>query len=444
METQRPNVVMLLADDLGWGDLGCFGSETIPTPNIDSIAEGGVKFTEWYSNSPVCSPSRASLMTGRYPERAGVETILGGTRHTAGLPHQDTIASLLRERQYRTGIFGKWHLGAAEEYSPLHFGFDQSFGFRAGCLDYYSHIFYWGEHNPIHDLWDDDHEVWRNGQYLTTMIGRHAAEFISSAPEDESFFCYVPFNAPHYPMHAPEEYFRRVGDLPPGERETAAMISAMDDAIGDVLDALNRTGRRENTIVIFSSDNGASRESRNWLDGEEVSYTGGSVGGLRGSKGSVFEGGVRVPCVMSWPAVIPAGTTVEEPSAMMDVAPTLLEAIDGNLAGCQNLDGASLLQTISAPRSRSDAQCGADDEVPSGRSIHWTYEGQWAIRLGRYKYIERGHEGMDPIVAAEDALFDLVSDVAEQHDISATHPNVVRHMKELLAQHKEESARAVR
>ena len=186
----RPNVVILYADDLGWGDLGCFGAEDIPTPHLDALCAGGVKLSQWSANSPVCSPSRASLLTGKYPAHAGVESILGGRRDTVGLPHQSTLASHLRERGYATGLFGKWHLGVDPAYAPSRYGFDEVFGLRAGCVDYYSHIFYWGRDNPVHDLWDGDDEVWLNGEYLTTVIGRRAADFItrhaSRAGQDRS------------------------------------------------------------------------------------------------------------------------------------------------------------------------------------------------------------------------------------------------------------------
>ena len=201
----RPNVVILYADDLGWGDLGCFGADDIPTPHLDALCAGGVKLSQWSANSPVCSPSRASLLTGKYPAHAGVESILGGRRDTVGLPHQSTLASHLRERGYATGLFGKWHLGVDPAYAPSRYGFDEVFGLRAGCVDYYSHIFYWGRDNPVHDLWDGDDEVWLNGEYLTTVIGRRAADFITRhASRADPFLCYVPFNAPHYPLHAPD------------------------------------------------------------------------------------------------------------------------------------------------------------------------------------------------------------------------------------------------
>ncbi|PCC40702.1 hypothetical protein CIK66_02740 [Brachybacterium alimentarium] len=429
-ETHRPDVVILYADDLGWGDLGCFGADDIPTPHLDALCRDGVKLPQWYSNSPVCSPSRASLLTGKYPAHAGVESILGGTRHTPGLPAQPTLASHLRDRGYRTGLFGKWHLGADSDYTPVHYGFDETFGFRAGCVDYYSHIFYWGGHNPVHDLWDGEDEVWRNGEYLTTLIGDRASEFIARSAPEGPFFCYIPFNAPHYPMHAPAEHMERVAHLPPGRQETAAMIAAMDDAVGVILRALEESGTRENTLVLMSSDNGPSRESRNWLDGEEVSYTGGSSGGLRGSKGSVFEGGIRVPGIVSWPARLPAGAEFDQVGVMMDVLPTVLHAVDGTEPALSEVDGISLL----------DALSDENQELPE-RSVIWTYQGQYAVRRGRYKLVEDAREGMDPPATVQRALYDLEADPQESVDISAQAPEVVLALEQELTDYRQAATR---
>ncbi|MDR2998823.1 MAG: sulfatase-like hydrolase/transferase, partial [Microbacterium sp.] len=240
----RPNVVVIYADDLGYGDIGCFGSDDIRTPHLDRLAARGIRMTDWYSNSPVCSPSRAALLTGRHPVHAGVQEILGGKRGTPGLPEQPTLASRLQDEGYRTGIFGKWHLGTGEGYRPMDRGFSRHFGFLAGCVDYYSHIFYWGQGlNPVHDLWDDEREVYDNGRYLTEVIAEKAVDFIaSSSADDAPFFCYVPFNAPHYPMHAPAEYVDRFPELPDDRRIMAAMVSAMDDGVGRILDALDAAG----------------------------------------------------------------------------------------------------------------------------------------------------------------------------------------------------------
>jgi arylsulfatase A-like enzyme len=423
----QPNIVIIYADDLGRGDLGCFGADDLATPAIDAIAADGIRLPNWYSNSPVCSPSRAALLTGRYPAHAGVETILGGTRHTPGLPPQQTLASRLGERGYRTGIFGKWHLGAAEEYSPSRYGFDESFGFRAGCVDYYSHIYYWGDHNPVHDLWDDDDEVWHNGEYLTTAIGERASRFIADNA-DRPFFCYVPFNAPHYPLHAPKEYLDRFPELPNHRRIMAAMIAAMDDAVGRIVATLDEHGLRENTIIFVSSDNGPSAESRNWLDGEEVSYDGGSTGGLRGTKGSLFEGGIRVPAIVSWPAELPRGVDYEGVGAMMDVLPTIIEAVSAREEAAAGIDGRSLLTEW---RSLAD---------PAQRAICWSHDGQWAVRRGRYKLVQHAQEGMTPPWVVEHALYDLDVDPAEQHDIAEALPRVAAELRAELDRFREQHA----
>ncbi|SDS10705.1 sulfatase-like hydrolase/transferase [Actinopolymorpha singaporensis] len=422
-DTTSPNVVVIYADDLGWGDVGCFGADDLETPVLDSLCASGVRLPQWYSNSPVCSPSRASLLTGKYPAHAGVETILGGARGTRGLPRQETLATQLRRRGYRTGIFGKWHLGVAEEFGPTRHGFDESFGFRAGCVDYYSHIFYWGRHNPVHDLWEGDEEVWLNGEYLTTVIGERAARFVAQE-DDRPFFCYVPFNAPHYPLHAPPEYVDRFAHLPEGRRTTAAMIAAMDDAIGLIVDALDERGLRENTLVFFSSDNGPSRESRNWLDGEEISYDGGSTGGLRGAKGSVLEGGVAVPAIMSWPAELPAGVDYPGAGLMMDLLPTILEAVDGAPAEVADVDGRSLLAGLRKPSTPA----ALDD-----RAVFWTYDGQWAVRRGRFKRVHRAREGMTPPHVVERALFDLAEDRAEEVDVAERFPETADELDRDLA-----------
>ncbi|HET6454170.1 MAG TPA: sulfatase-like hydrolase/transferase, partial [Armatimonadota bacterium] len=180
-QESKPNFVIIYTDDHGYGDLGCFGSKDVLTPNLDALAKNGVRFTNWYSNSPVCSPSRASLLTGKYPQRAGIPRILGGKRGTPGLKDQITLAQALKPLGYRTGIFGKWHLGVGREHGPNAHGFDEFFGFMAGCVDYYSHIFYWGQGggvNPVHDLWHNEQEVWSNGRYLTELITEKAVEFV--------------------------------------------------------------------------------------------------------------------------------------------------------------------------------------------------------------------------------------------------------------------------
>ena len=297
------NFIVFLTDDQGYGDLSCMGCSDFQTPNLDRMADEGARFTSWYSNSPVCSPSRAALLTGRYPGNAGVRQILAGHRTASGLPMGiPTIGSALQTLGYKTFMTGKWHLGLHPDSRPNAQGFDHWYGFMAGCIDYYSHIFYWGSNrggpgqNPTHDLWEDNKEIWDNGSYFTEMITKKAVEYIRKAhSENVPFFLYVPYNAPHYPMHAPKEYMERFANLPWDRQIMAAMLSAVDDSIGEILREVKQLGLAETTCSFFTSDNGPSRESRNWLDGNLDPYYGGISGGLKGHKFSLYEGGIRLP-----------------------------------------------------------------------------------------------------------------------------------------------------
>src|SRR5439155_752367 len=245
-----PCFVVILSDDQAACDLGCLGATDLLTPNLDRLAASGAILRSWYSNSPVCSPSRASLLTGRYPGNAGVRSILRGHRTAIGLPADvPTLAGVLRPLGYRTALYGKWHLGVREGSRPHDRGFDEWFGFLAGCVDYYSHIFYFdmdSGHNPTHDLWEDGREVWRNGEYFTNLVTERAVSFIRRTGRTRRpFFLYVPYSAPHWPMHAPPEYVDRFPDLAEDRRITAAMIAAMDDGVGAILDELAPSPHRD-------------------------------------------------------------------------------------------------------------------------------------------------------------------------------------------------------
>lgn len=422
---QSPNFIIFLTDDQGYGDLSCMGATDFRTPHLDRLASEGARFTDWYSNCPVCSPSRASLLTGRYPGNAGVRSILAGHRTATGLPQSvPTLATALKNLDYQTFMAGKWHLGVADASRPHNHGFDRWFGFLAGCIDYYSHIFYWDMNragpgiNPVHDLWEDNQELWQNGDYFTEVITDKAIEYLRQAKQaDKPFLLYVPYNAPHYPMHAPQKYMDRFSDLPWNRQVMAAMLSAMDDGIGVIMAELERLGLAENTCTLFTSDNGPSRESRNWLDGTIDPYYGGTTGQFKGHKFSLYEGGVRVPGILHWPGTISAGQTLSEPCASMDIFPTLLTAAGGDSSQYE-VDGTNILPYVK------------DGKIPEERELCWEMDKQTAIRRGKWKLVLDGQlvEG----APAEDAvhLSNLEEDPAEKLNLKDSFPEIVQELSQ--------------
>lgn len=422
MNQQRPNFIVIMTDDQGYGDLSCMGATDFQTPHLDELARQGARFTNWYSNSPVCSPSRASLLTGRYPAHAGVRAIVAGHRRASGLTAQTpTIATALKPLGYQTALVGKWHLGLQEQSRPNQNGFDYFYGFMAGCIDYYSHIFYWsmadGNTNPSHDLWENEHEFYNNGQYFTEMVSDRAVEKIRDMHADGNpFFLYVGYNAPHYPMHAPKKYLDRFPDLPEDRRIMAAMLSAVDDGVGQIVDELKRQGIYENTLIFFQSDNGPSRESRNWMDGRSDPYYGGTPGGLKGHKFSLFEGGIRVPGIFCWPGHIPAGQVIHEPCAAMDVFPTLLTLAGGDPTKYQ-LDGSNILPVLME---------GA--ESPHMR-LFWEMEDQTAVRRGNYKLVLNGRLVEEEQPKEPVFLADLDKDPGETTNLVEQLPDLAEELK---------------
>lgn len=419
--SRRPNFVVFMTDDQGYGDLSCMGNTDFRTPNIDAVAEQGARFTNWYSGSPVCSPSRASLLTGRYPGNAGVRAILAGHRKATGLTAQaPTIAAAVKELGYQTAIVGKWHLGLQEQSRPNQNGFDYFYGFMAGCIDYYSHIFYWsmadGKTDPTHDLWENDHEFYDNGKYFTEMVTDKAVEKIRQMNrEEEPFFLYVAYNAPHYPMHAPRKYLDRFPELPADRRIMAAMLSAVDDGVGQIVDELKRQGILEDTVIFFQSDNGPSRESRNWMDGRGDPYYGGKPGGLKGHKFSLFEGGIRVPGIFCWPGHIPGGQVIDEPCAAMDVFPTLLTMAGGDPSQYQ-LDGMDISDVLlhGAPSPHEE--------------LYWEMEQQTAIRQGKYKLVLNGQLVESEPAQAPVFLSDLSVDPGETVNLAEKMPELTQEL----------------
>lgn len=417
----KPNVIVIMTDDQGYGDLSCMGATDFVTPHIDDAAASGILFKSMYSNSPVCSPSRVSLLTGKYPGYAGVRSILAGHRRATGLqPDVPTIGTKLKEHGYQTGIVGKWHLGLSPESHPNNNGFDYFFGFMAGCIDYYSHVFYWGmadgQTNPSHDLWENNQEIYQNGEYATELITKKSVEFIREN-ENHPFMLYVAFNAPHYPMHAPEKYLKRFSHLPWDRQIMAAMISAVDDGVGEIRAELKRLGLLDNTIIYFQSDNGPSRESRNWMDGREDPYYGGTSGKFLGHKFSLFEGGIRVPAFISWPKSLPSGQVLESPCMSMDILPTILDALDVPYTK-NDFDGISILKMLEG------------QDCIQHEAMYWEMNGQLAIRCGNYKLVLNGVlvEGGESL--APRVLCDMENDPSETHNLVDDLPELADELEE--------------
>ncbi|HUJ22593.1 MAG TPA: sulfatase-like hydrolase/transferase [Bryobacteraceae bacterium] len=409
----RPNVVIILMDDLGCHDLGCQGAADLRTPNIDALAESGAIFTNWYSNAPLCAPARASLMTGRYPIRAGVPV-----NGRSLPPGEKTIAALLKDAGYKTALTGKWHLGSDAGAVPNAHGFDYFYGFHEGCVDYYSHRYYWGEPKRVnfHDLWRNREEIFEDGRYLTERIGEEAVQFIESAGA-QPFFLYCPFNAPHYPMHAPRKYVELFPALDHERRIYAAMIAAADEGMGQILHALDRLGKREHTLIFFAGDNGATRETRAGLN--QRPPTAGSNAPYRGFKFSLFDGGMHVPAAMSWPAVIPARQTIHEIGMTMDILPTVCLAAGATLPADRTIDGRDILP-VAAARAPSPHD-----------TIYWASGEQLAARRGKWKLVLQGMDydgtpaGEKPL-QGDDATFlsDLEENRGESRNLRHQHPDI--------------------
>jgi arylsulfatase A-like enzyme len=408
----RSNIVVIVADDLGIGDLGCYGAADAKTPNLDRMAVDGIRFTDFHANSPVCSPSRASLLTGKYPQRCGIPQILFSRPdfNVKGLRQgETTLPGELKKQGYRTSAIGKWHLGTTPESRPLRQGFDSFFGFYSGWIDYYSHRFYTLGGQPVfHDLWRDEEEVWQEPEYQTEMLTREAAAFLRSQRASQPYFLYVAYGAPHYPMMAPRKYLDRFPDSMDRDRRLhLAVIAALDDAVGELLAAVDK-----NTCVFFMSDNGATHEVR--ADHRGRPYQGGSNRPYRGWKGSLFEGGMRVPALLKWPGVAGVGD-VNEPLAAMDIAPTLLQR---NSSSFDGMDASALL------RRRS--------HIPE-RTLFWEYDGQTAARSGRWKLLTSHREFLGGTLTETEWLSDLMGDPAETRNMAAGHGGIVASLKREIA-----------
>ncbi len=423
---ERPNVIIVYTDDQGSVDANCYGSTDLVTPNIDRLAATGVRFTQMLAPSAICSASRAGLMTGRFPARAGVPSNVSSEEGKPGMPPAEvTIAELLKANGYATGHVGKWHLGYTPETMPNAQGFDHSFGHMGGCIDNYSHFFYWQGPNR-HDLWENGEEVWRDGEFFGDLMWEQVKGFIDSR-KAAPFFLYWAINWPHYPMQGAAKWRERYGDLPHPRDKYAALVSTTDELLGALLDHLEASGLREKTLVIFQSDHGHSVEERAF-------FGGGSAGPYRGHKGNLFEGGLRVPSVVSLPGTLPEGETREQMVTGCDWWPTIAELTGAELPAGHRLDGRSIAGVIRSaaapsPHERFYWQLGANPE-----------KARWVVREGDWKLLGNSGEVVAPEGAAELTaedkrlfLVNLAEDVGERKNVASEHPEV---LERLLAARK--------
>ena len=395
-----PNILFILADDLGYGDLSCYGRPDYRTPALDGLARQGLRFLSAYAAAPLCTPTRCAFATGRYPQRLDVglrEPLVDPiAERDIGLPpSHPTVASQLKARGYDTALIGKWHLGWKPEFGPNRHGYDEFFGVLSGAADYFTHS---------EDLWENLTPVQRVG-YLTDLLSDRAAEYIRR-PRRAPFYLSLHYTAPHSPWEGPEDAaigHEDHGDGPMTKGGSlkiyGSMMKSMDAGIGRVLRALSRAGGDRNTLVIFTSDNGGERYSFNW----PFSF----------QKGHLWEGGLRVPAIVRWTGVVPAGRTTEQPAITMDWTATILAAGGASAAHGYPLDGEDLLPVCAGRRS------------PYDRTLFWRALGREAARIGSWKYLrESGNEH----------LYDVVQDPGEKTDLKTSRPAEFERLKRQFAE----------
>jgi arylsulfatase A-like enzyme len=416
-QRRRPNILLIVADDLGYSDIGVYGSRDIPTPNIDRLAREGIRFTDGYVSGPYCAPTRAGLMTGRYPQRFGFEFNPDGSPEF-GLPlNEKTIADRLKAAGYRTALFGKWHLGLSDRLHPMRRGFEAFYGFL-GAEHSYMNAAYVDVGTHLPDPLLDGRKPVSSVTYLTDALGDRAVAYIKQRAS-EPFFLYLAFNAAHVPMEAPQKYVARFPNITDPQRRTyAAMLSAMDDAIGRTLSTVRDVGVEDNTFVIFMNDNGGPTMPTTSINGSNNAP-------LRGSKRQTWEGGIRVAFVMSWKGHLDAGRVEHRPIIQLDVAPTVLAAaaVTTNAA---EYDGVNLLPFLTGtlPGEPHDA-------------LFWRLGGMMAIRRGDWKLVKT-RDGplvdIDPAALrdlSEAGLYNISEDIGETRDRAAERPDKVKELGDL-------------
>lgn len=415
----KPNIVYIVADDLGWKDVGFHGCTDIRTPNIDKLAADGAKLERFYVQ-PMCSPTRAALMTGRYPCRYGFQTLVIPSKGTYGLPADEVLLpETLKTAGYETSMIGKWHLGHADRaFWPRQRGFDYHYGAVLGEIDYYTH--------SAHDVldWQRDNKPVKEKGYATQLLGADAVKRIRAHDGKKPLFLYLAFTAPHTPYQAPPEYLERCKSIEDETRRTyAAMIECLDDEIGKTLAALDEKGMRKNTLVIFHSDNGGTRDAR--LTGEgTVKKVPCDNGPLKGGKGQLYEGGTLVPAVANWPGHVKPGSVVNELIHITDMLPTLAGLAGASTAKSKPLDGMNVWPAISEGK-------------PSGRDeiVYNVEPFRGAVRKGDWKLVWKN------LLPTSVELYNLAKDPNEQTNLAASEPAKVAELQARIEALAKESAK---
>jgi arylsulfatase A-like enzyme len=407
-----------MADDLGYGDIGCYGNETIKTPNLDALAEGGLRFTDFHSNGPMCSPTRAAILTGRYQQRAGIEGVLSckSNLETGMSPQEVTFAEVLKTAGYATACFGKWHLGYTPPFNAVKQGFDTFRGFMAGGSDYHSHV----NRSGRPDWWKNDKLHPEEG-YSTDLLSNHAVEFVKQN-KDRPFCIYLPYQSVHFPFQGPDDeadrvvggnywskakYGRRYEDVQDRKQAYKEMIESMDSGIGSIVRTVKELGIERDTLIFFTSDNGAYR----WV---------GSNLPCRGQKTDLWEGGHRVPAIAWWPGKIKPGTVTDQTTMTMDLFPTMVDMAAARLPKGLKLDGVSLLPLLRQGKRLSD------------RTLFWRFRKEHAVRKGPWKYLVRGQDQY---------LFNVEDDIGEANNLAQVRPGLVEALRtEYLAWEKDVTA----
>ncbi|MEM7557821.1 MAG: sulfatase-like hydrolase/transferase [Planctomycetota bacterium] len=435
---EKPNVLILFTDDQGTLDANCYGSTDLRTPSIDRLAKQGVRFTQAYAHA-VCCPSRAGLMTGRHPQRSGVNNWTQGdrkgsdSRNTNMAAEELTIAEILKAEGYDTALFGKWHLGAKQGHGPLEQGFDRFFGHYAGFIDNYRHCFLHGK--GYHDLQDDHKEIFRKDEYYPDMLVDQAVDYLKQ-PREKPFLMVVSFNLPHYPEQPTSKFANAYSDLEMPRQSYARVVSSVDDHIGQIMAQLESIGERDDTIIIFMSDNGHSAEegsrisTENHVSGYPKGHYysahggGGNTGKWIGHKGNFLEGGIRVPAIISYPKSLPSGVVRDQAVTVMDWLPTVLELADIPKPD-RELDGRSMLPVI------QDAKAQSAHPV-----LHFQWSNKWAVREGDWKLLGQAGRRTKENPKPQDriTLHNLADAKPEVKDYAKEHPEITDRLKKLHQQ----------